>query len=596
MSKIPSKKTANKIRFIIDKYMTYLKFVTLGPSALTKKQLVSLVKEGLVKKDEENKTIPETYLDSHSAFLDVSSRKQVRDHSIKHIQSSAGKYVDKFINKARTDLTQMAENNLFELKRKAIAGTLESNIGKKTSKNIARELREKTQDLSKDWERVVTTELAQAANMGAMDAIVENNKDKSPDEIYVYKEGPRDHKTCLEVTEKVKTKRGMVPVANLVVGDKVATLKDSNLKQRGRKNSAFITFLEEKDSEILEIELEDGRVLKCSPEHPTLVKYKDLYLYVPAKDLYTLDVDVVNINSLSSKEKKGASNMLNMSPLKDQWAFEQKWGSMLTEMCHDQAMSIKKIAKYFQISRRYVIYRIEMYKIDRSQVATIRTRKVNHSRKGEIRRLLSDREIESAKKLYKSGLTLRDVAVISGCCVNTLRRNLQKEIKEGLAERRSRGGRAAQAKIKSWPLHKQQLYWRKIVEKARYTMFKNGTAPASASQLELFKIMDSAGLNVKLNKSVSRCSLDIELNIRGHNFDIEYDGSGHFLPVKLGLERVSKMKQKDFARDLFLKKEGYKILRIKAPNDEVPPIEAVMGAIYYMIDNNKNFQELICQK
>lgn len=189
--------TSKKIKFVIDKYMAYLRYMTLGPKSLSKKQLVELVKEGLISpEDSEKSTITDTYLNAHNDLLTTFSRKAVRDYSIKHIEASAGKYIDKFITKAKTDLTAIIENNLLNMRRKAVTETIKEGLGKKTAKNMAAEIRDKTKDLAKDWDRVVTTELAQATNMGALDAIIENNKGKDPKEIYVYKTGPHDNVTC----------------------------------------------------------------------------------------------------------------------------------------------------------------------------------------------------------------------------------------------------------------------------------------------------------------------------------------------------------------------------------------------------------------
>jgi predicted RNA-binding protein with PIN domain len=190
-------KTAKKITFIVKRYLTYLKYLTLGPAALKKSELRGLIKEGLISEAEiELYTLKDIYVDSHADLLTAPSRKSVRDYSLNHIQASAGKYIDKFIQKAETDLTQVVENNLQQMRRQAVMGVLTEGAGRKTAKKMAAEIRDKTKDLAKDWDRVVTTELAQATNLGAMDAIIENNKGRTPNEIYVYKSGPHDNLTC----------------------------------------------------------------------------------------------------------------------------------------------------------------------------------------------------------------------------------------------------------------------------------------------------------------------------------------------------------------------------------------------------------------
>lgn len=191
----------NKIRFIIEGYSLYLRFRVLGITALTKTERKRLLATGLVRKaDLKGPTVTEAYLQSHLGLLrQPQSRKQIRDFAVRHIHESAGKLIDKFVEKAVTDLTATVAKNLLQHRNEVIAETqrsLAETFGQKTTRNIARELREKTGELFKDWDRVVTTELAQATNIGAFDAIIENNRLKSPDDIYVYKSGPHDGKTC----------------------------------------------------------------------------------------------------------------------------------------------------------------------------------------------------------------------------------------------------------------------------------------------------------------------------------------------------------------------------------------------------------------
>jgi hypothetical protein len=194
-------KVTNRVRIIVENYALYLKFRVLGLRALTAAQRRRLAASGLVRRtDLGAPTVTDAYLQSHLGLLrQPESRKQIRDYAVQHIHESAGKFIDKFVEKAVADLSTTAAKNLLQHRNEVIAETrrsLAEGFGKKTSRQMARELREKTGELFKDWDRVVTTELAQATNMGAFDAIVENNRGKDPDEIRVYKSGPHDGKTC----------------------------------------------------------------------------------------------------------------------------------------------------------------------------------------------------------------------------------------------------------------------------------------------------------------------------------------------------------------------------------------------------------------
>lgn len=63
-------------------------------------------------------------------------------------------------------------------------------------KELADELREATKDMSRDWERVVTTELTSAHTQGSIQNILEDNKGKDTKDILVYAIGPLDSATC----------------------------------------------------------------------------------------------------------------------------------------------------------------------------------------------------------------------------------------------------------------------------------------------------------------------------------------------------------------------------------------------------------------
>lgn len=200
MAKINPTAISQKIKGIIEKYNLLLKYSVLGPSALTRAQIKFLVKSGLLQPHHIKFNLGDVYLQSHLDALRRKSRKSVRDFTIKHLRSSAGMFIDRFMDKQATDLGSIVQNDLLaslsQLRDKVQDEISEGVIRNQSAQEIARRLREKTQDLNKDWERVVTTELARAQNLGNFDAIIENNIDKAHDEIYVYKTGPHDAKTC----------------------------------------------------------------------------------------------------------------------------------------------------------------------------------------------------------------------------------------------------------------------------------------------------------------------------------------------------------------------------------------------------------------
>jgi hypothetical protein len=208
-------KVRNSIAIILERYGLYLKFRTMGAAALSKAELLQLVRSGMIKPSDLRKpVIMDAYMKAHEQLLRGSSRKAVREYALDHIRESAGRFVDKFVDKAAAEIGGVAEQMMLEQRQHAIStarGEMVEGAGRRTSAEIARRIREKSGDLFKDWDRVVTSELAQATNLGAFDAIVENNRNKAPDEILVYKAGPHDGKTCKHCAKFWFTEDGITP-------------------------------------------------------------------------------------------------------------------------------------------------------------------------------------------------------------------------------------------------------------------------------------------------------------------------------------------------------------------------------------------------
>lgn len=194
------KKIASKVKNILKKYNLLLKYMVLGATSLTRNELKLLIKEGLIEPKHIRITLGNIYTSAHSQMLRRKSRKNIRDFALKHIQQNAGEFIDQFMDKMTKDISSIAntETMLYRQAMKDIVrdelaqGVLRQN----TMRQMARRLRDRTKDYAKDWDRVVTTELVQAQNLGAVDAIIENNPDKKQTDVYVYKSGPLDGKTC----------------------------------------------------------------------------------------------------------------------------------------------------------------------------------------------------------------------------------------------------------------------------------------------------------------------------------------------------------------------------------------------------------------
>jgi len=125
----------------------------------------------------------------------------------------------------------------------------------------------------------------------------------------------------------------------------------------------------------------------------------------------------------------------------------------------------------------------------------------------------------------------------------------------------------------------------------RITLYKSGTAPASKQQKRINKL-----LNGELNYPLGKFSLDIAF--LNDKIAIEYDGSGHKLMVTKKEITEEHFIKKESKRYNFIKRSGWKVLRILSykdllPNDEILKELIISGITrlkdnvsYYIIDFN----------
>lgn len=119
-----------------------------------------------------------------------------------------------------------------------------------------------------------------------------------------------------------------------------------------------------------------------------------------------------------------------------------------------------------------------------------------------------------------------------------------------------------------------------VREKMASAYYKNGTIKTSSQQLKIYEILKDNGYDVELNYPVSSMNLDIAIFIKDMRIDLEYDGT-----------YWHKDKQKDRKRDEFLKKEGWKILRIIGKRD-IPSLEELKISIDKLINSDRTFTKI----
>ncbi len=119
------------------------------------------------------------------------------------------------------------------------------------------------------------------------------------------------------------------------------------------------------------------------------------------------------------------------------------------------------------------------------------------------------------------------------------------------------------------------------------TIYKNETGPCSKQQKHIFDLIGG-----ELNYPVSRCLLDIAFP--KEMIYIEYNGGGHTLGVKTGKITQEEFDKKELNRYSFLKRQGWKLIKIICNFDKLPSDEQIIKQIEKSKEElkNKNWVEL----
>lgn len=144
--------------------------------------------------------VARSYLTTHAQLTNTPAPKSTRDGAIDFHERMFARYADKAAKQLTADLVGRIEANLMPFVNREEGKHVYDLLRDKeaTQKYLGEALNDSVKEWRNRWRMIVDTELARAANYGAMDAILHNNKDKAPEEIVVYKTGPMDGAVCNE--------------------------------------------------------------------------------------------------------------------------------------------------------------------------------------------------------------------------------------------------------------------------------------------------------------------------------------------------------------------------------------------------------------
>lgn len=120
-----------------------------------------------------------------------------------------------------------------------------------------------------------------------------------------------------------------------------------------------------------------------------------------------------------------------------------------------------------------------------------------------------------------------------------------------------------------------------FLAKGMKTRCENHNCPTSKPQLALSHLLLDMYGNCELERPCGRCSLDCVVVIDDILIDVEYDG-GYYHQDKM----------RDIRRDNFVKKQGYKVLRIKSDKHDTLPSPELIDEKIQMLLHGWNHVEI----
>ena len=213
---IVNKKTLEKIKRIIEKNYNYMLLTTMGNTVFTDDELDELRAQGLDISNEESllsmvyhNNILNDLVDSKGPTNISQMRAQQGNTKATNFHKAAEEHLNEnyrhLVDKHKADVLSRIEgiirnaNNDFrsdELNNRRRAEivsqlTRESSVGK-----LKQSLRDLSGDFNRNFERIAVTETANAIGMGSVDRVLDDNEDKSAEEIYVYRIPVNDGALC----------------------------------------------------------------------------------------------------------------------------------------------------------------------------------------------------------------------------------------------------------------------------------------------------------------------------------------------------------------------------------------------------------------
>lgn len=214
-----SKETIAKIKEIVERNYQKLGITLLGNSVFNKKEIAEMKAAGIDTSNqtsimdlaynynfinqEGTPTAPTSVEDmkAQQSVLGIKPEGEAHEYAVEHANENMAQLIDKMKTDVSTKLEGLIRDSNNQYKSNALQNLNRSDIADELVKEgmvgqIKAKLRDATGDANRDWTRVATTEVSNVIGIASTDRIVAKNKDKSMDEVYVFRIVIEDSKLC----------------------------------------------------------------------------------------------------------------------------------------------------------------------------------------------------------------------------------------------------------------------------------------------------------------------------------------------------------------------------------------------------------------
>jgi len=520
--------------------------------------------------------VPEDSL-IHLFVESIGGRKPVpqEEEVLKNLLLTASNYVESLKSKTKADVLNSLTSAVTDarLKQKEASVT-----------DLGEILKEKMGKAQSHFKLISEAEATKFRNTGRFLNIKKTSTSDDPTIVF---QTMKDNLTCLEENELIQTKNGLLKVGDVKVGDLLYS------PSQKRASGCRVTSVEKKQEKVLELDFGESKIV-CTFDHPILVRTrrKDgayIYFFAEAQKINESHDVVLFKNDLSKGEKAKITRADTVKLFMSNLGYDSCWDfwrenldGMLKTIENTQRPSDlqKKYGISVDMWNSYVRPILLFYKPDLTTKTGVPDNKFNKEYLKKKKQFYFESYYdalggdEGFKKLILDGKNSYQVSKQFGIPLAFLRKKTKELNLTSFLKRK--------AALVNWDKNREKLA---AISKARGTLhFKTVSKP----ELVIYQYLKEHFPSIQNGFAIG--NMKVDFCIPDQKCVIEYDGSGHDLRDRLKKNVGTPITdQTDYRRDLRLKNLGFRILRLKVPQDHFE-LSAIKETVLQFLSSKKEFE------